>query len=204
MHAALQTWGGVVVHFSGVPPGVSSGLNLTFPDDLRHVINGHAQGGISCSTVRPGDRFEDDLQTRGRNSWGCIGVIVRGRTAWSLVCVDPYDCGSSMLPCGLRTCRQVDMDLAITEVARSLDARRPSDCNEWVMRDYEVLGMLIQPPFSARAFGQFSSREEIVAAFSGQPLYTIKPDGLFEVSPDFQLRRRVPISELYPCEPGEG
>src|SRR4051812_14827329 len=90
----LRRWGGVLVHFSGVPPGVSAGLNLTFPADLQHVIAGNAQGGISCSTVRPGDRFESIPPTSWRNSWGCIGVIVRPQHPWSLVGVDRHDCGS--------------------------------------------------------------------------------------------------------------
>jgi hypothetical protein len=102
VHAALQTWGGVVAHFSGVPPGVPARLHLKFPADLRHVLDGHAQSGIGCSTVRPGDIFEDS-GSRRRNSWGCIAVLVRARTPWSLVCVDAHDCGSFVDSKGIGT-----------------------------------------------------------------------------------------------------
>lgn len=194
VHAALQEWGGVVVHFSGVPPGVTAGLGLSFPDDLRHVINGHAQGGVSCSTVRPRDVFEGPH----RNSWGCIGVIVRGRSPWSLVCVDRSDCGSFMGCDGLRNCAQANSDLTIEHVVLSLQGRSVHSCNEWVMRDYEVLGVLVQPPFSVRVLGDTATRCEIVTAFPDQRLFTIMKDGLFEVSQDFEITRALPISELYP------
>jgi len=194
VHTALTAWGGIVVHFSGVPPGVNAGLNLNFPDDLLHVLDGKAQGGISCSTVRPGDAFEGNT----RNSWGCIGVIVRGRTSWSLAGVDPNDCGSSKQPDGLRYCIHADRDLTLAEVIDSLDSRSPNDCNEWVVRDYDALGVLIQPPCSIRAFGTFATKDEIVSAFSQWPLFTITLDGLYELTPQLELASKIPISKLYP------
>jgi hypothetical protein len=194
VHKALNAWGGIVVHFSGVPPGTSTGLNLQFPDDLKHVLMGNAQGGISCSTVRPGDNFEGPC----RNSWGCIGVIVRGRTPWSLVGVDAHDCGSHMGPDGLRACAQADNDMGIEEVVRSLKDRSTIDCNEWVMRDYDVLGLLLQQPLSARGFGQFATQKEIATVFAGWPWFTIRQDGLYELTSDFQLGRKIPTYELYP------
>jgi hypothetical protein len=194
VHKVLNAWGGMIVHFSGVPPGTSTGLNLQFPDDLKHVLAGNAQGGISCSTVRPGDTFEGPQ----RNSWGCIGVIARGRTPWSLVGVDAHDCGSRMEPDGLRWCVHADADLNLDEVVRSLDDRSATDCNEWVIRDFDVLGILLQPPLSAREFGQVASREQIVAAFAGSPWFTIRPDGIYVVAQNFKLERKASICELYP------
>ncbi len=194
VHKALNTWGGVIVHFSGVPAGVSTGLNLQFPDDLKYILAENAQGGISCSTVRPGDTFEGYY----RNSWGCIGVIVRSRTPWSLVCVHAHDDGSRMGPDGLRVCTQMDSDLSLEEVGRSLQERSATDCNEWVMRDYDVLGILLQHTFSARDFGRCASRNEITAAFAGSPWFTIKQDGLYAVAQDFKVERKVSVCELYP------
>ena len=198
VHKLLLNWGGIVVHFSGVPAGVSSGLNLKFPDDLKHILNGNAQGGISCSTVRPGDVFEDP-ETNKRNSWGCIGVIVRSRSPWSLVCVDSSDCGSKLDAELMRDCMHADGDISLAEVAESLESRQPDDCNEWVMRDFDCLGVLVQPPFSAREFWQFASREEILREFGSYQLYTIAHDGLYEVSRDFILLGKVDISQLYPA-----
>jgi hypothetical protein len=165
VHKVLNAWGGIIVHFSGVPPGTSTGLNLQFPDDLKHVLAGNAQGGISCSTVRPGDTFEDPVNNR-RNSWGCIGVIVRGRTPWSLVGVDVHDCGSRMEPDGLRWCAHADSDICLEEVVQSLEGRSAIDCNEWVMRDYDVLGVLFQPPFTISSRKQFATPKEIAAVFA--------------------------------------
>lgn len=197
VHKVLTSWGGIIVHFSSVPSGLSSGLNLRFPEDLRHVLDGNAQTGISCSTVRPGDLFEDDGTGR-RNSWGCIGVIVRGQTDWSLVCVDPHDCGSFLQPCGFRYCSQADRDMSIDEVVDSLNTRSIFDCNEWVVRDYHVIGVLIQRPFSVRALGEYANPQELISAFGNKPLFTLTRDGLYELTQGLTLKRQVLISELYP------
>lgn len=194
VHKVLNAWGGIIVHFSGVPSGTSTGLNLQFPDDLNHVLTGNAQGGISCSTVRPGDTFEGPQ----RNSWGCVGVIVRGRTPWSLAGVDAHDCGSRMEPDGFRWCIHADTDLNLEEVVRSLDERSVIDCNEWVMRDYDVLGVLFQPPFTISSRKQFAAPKEIAAAFLEWPWFTITRDGLHQLTSDFKLGGKIPIDGLYP------
>jgi hypothetical protein len=198
VHKVLNLWGGIVVHFSGVPAGVSSGLNLQFPDDLKHVLTGNAQGGISCSTVRPGDTFEDPVNNQ-RNSWGCIGVIVRSRDPWSLVCVHPHDDGSHVGLDGLRVCSQIDSDLTLEDVVRSLEDRSVVDCNEWVMRDYDVLGVLFQPPFTVSTRMQFATPREMAAAvFVEWPWFTITREGIYQLTSDFRFGRKLEAGELYP------
>jgi len=196
----LRRWEGIIVHFSGVPPGMSAGTNLAFPADLQYVIAGNAQRGISCSTVRPGDRFEAIPPSTWRNSWGCIGVIVRPQHPWSLVGVDRHDAGSGVPPNGswFRHCKHSDIDLTLREVIDSLHTRDPLDCNEWVMRDYDVLGVLVQPPFSARGFGQCASWNEIATAFSAERLFTLQPNGLYEVNHNGTLGPMISLASLYP------
>lgn len=199
VHKVLTDWGGVIVHFSGVPPGMASGERKDFPDDLKYVLAGSAQGGISCSTVRPGDTFEfQDLETTRRNSWGCIGVIVRARSPWSLVCVHSSDCGSFVHE-GFRYCDQGNNDLSLKEIAESLEARSSNGCNEWVMRDYDCLGVLVQHPYSIRRFGECATPYEILDAFGGWPLYTIFRDNIYAVTGDWKLGDRISILDLYPA-----
>lgn len=200
VHRELQRWGGIIVHFSGVPPGVSAGAGLTFPADLQHVIAGNAQKGIACSTVKPGDVFEITPTYNYRNSWGCIGVVVRSQHPWSLVGATPHDGGSSVPPGsgGFRYCAHSNTDLRIQEVIDSLAGRSPSGPNEWVLRDYEVLGVLIQPPLSVHALGMYATWPQIVAAFPNQKFYTIEPNGLFEVDPGTTQMTPAGVAALYP------
>lgn len=200
VHATLVNWGGVVVHFSGVPAGMLSNFNKAFPDDLLHILAGQAQSGISCSVVRAGDRFEELPGDRRRNSWGCIGVIVRGRTEWSLVCVDAGDCGSFVDGTGFRQCNGANRDLSIREIEGSLYQRSIQDCNEWVMMDYDVVGVLVQPPFSVRSFGDQATEDEIRTYFAHWPLYSFHNGGLYEieVTPELKYKARCDIASLYP------
>jgi hypothetical protein len=197
VHAALVAWRGLIVHFSGVPKLLSSGFSGVFPDDLRNVRDGNAQGGISCSTVRAGDVFEN---TEGnRNSNGCVGLIVRSRSPWSLVGVAVGDAGSSVDPITMeRTCWHANLPLQIDEVQWDLDGRMPDGCNEWVMRDYDVLGLLAQLPLHVHQYGTKATPDELRYAADGLPIYTFRGGVLNEVDSQLALTRAVPICELYP------
>jgi len=74
----------LIVHCSGTPKGVGPGQK-PYPGDLQHVRLGHAQGGISCSVVKPGDRFHGF----GRNSTGSVGLVVAPAEPLSIVAVAP-------------------------------------------------------------------------------------------------------------------
>jgi hypothetical protein len=116
-------------------------------------------------------------------------VIVRPQHPWSLVGVDRHDAGSNVPQNGslFRHCRHSVVDLTLREVIDSLDMRDPLDCNEWVMRDYDVLGVLVQPPFSVRGFGQCASWKEIATAFRAERLFTIQWNSRYPSSPDTVL-----------------
>src|SRR5262249_11671848 len=135
----LRSRNAFIVHFSGTPKG--SGGGKWFPNDLRHVIEGRAMGGLSSSLVRPGDNF------RGfkRNATGSIGVILGLQSKASLVAVDPSDCGSIEDEQGNRTV-QNERDITMEDLARTLDARAVGDYNEWIIRNYDLLGIFAVPP----------------------------------------------------------
>ena len=82
----------LLVHFSGAPKGagLERGAAHLFPTDLRHVVDGHASGGLSCSVVQPGDVF----QGIARNATGSIGLVLDLKSADSLLAVSADDCGS--------------------------------------------------------------------------------------------------------------
>jgi len=66
------------------------------------------------------------------------------------------------------------------------------------MRDYDCLGILVQPPLAVRGIGQFATPEEIAKNFAGNSLFTIRDSGLYEINADLTVLRKVPLSEMYP------
>jgi len=87
------------------------------------------------------------------------------------------------------------------EVRNSLYGRTSDGRNEWVLRDYEVLGVLLQPPYEVRAVGEYATSKEILDAFADQPLYTLRREGLLRVDLDLGPSRHVSIAELYEANP---
>jgi hypothetical protein len=182
-----------------------------YPQDLQHVVAGNAHGGISCSTVRPGDVFREF----DRNATGCIGVIVDLQAPPSLVAVDPYDCGSIEEEDGTRSVLN-EGDITLADLKNSVQNRVSTSYNEWVVRNYIVLGILAVPPFevSVLAVPQYPpevpedmrdsapipdidriSIEEVIANFSGKPVYTMSNGDVILVTTDKPVA--VAVSDIY-------
>ena len=142
VHEFLARRNALIVHFSGTPRG--GGMNHEtshlFPTDLQHVLEQKAMGGLSCSVVRPGDVFAGTC----RNATGSIGVVLGLQFKHSLVAVAPDDCGSIVDACGNRIVAE-EKNIRRDDLERTLDDR--TTYNEWVVRDYKVLGVFAAPPF---------------------------------------------------------
>jgi hypothetical protein len=158
----------LIVHFSGSPPGVSSGVVNYYPDDLRYVIAGRARTGVCCSVVTPSDNFHG---AGTRNALGCVGVVLELCAPESLMAISPSDCGSWVDSDGVRQCEM--KDISITDLDDSLDLR--SGHNEWVIADYRVLGILAVAPFEIwdpTLAVVTTGLADVIAAFPDQPIFT--------------------------------
>lgn len=142
IHSVLAKYNGLIVHFSGAPKGSGADRDNPFPKDLQHVINGCAQGGISCSIVMPGDNFYGI----DRNATGCVGVVIDLQTSKSLVAVDSSDCGSIENDEGVRIVA-CECDITSTEVDESITRRKRTSYNEWVVRNFNVIGIFATQPY---------------------------------------------------------
>ena len=142
VHGVLSSRNALIVHFSGAPKGTGRERGFLYPDDLQHVLQGLANGGISCSTVMPGDVFDGI----GRNATGCIGVIIDLITPESLTSVFHEDCGSIEIVDGIRTVAR-PFDIHIKDVEDSIALRRPGCYNEWVIRDFRCIGIFAVHPY---------------------------------------------------------
>ncbi len=163
----------LIVHFSGVPPMSRTWEDpRPYPEDLQNVIRGGAMGGICCSVVCAGD----DFTTNNRNACGNVGVIVGLQCKHSLVAVDPTDCGSSCNKGGFREVNRPS-DITVPALQKTLTER--SGWNEWVVRDYVVLGIFFIEPYlvwrdagCGNSAEVASSPEEISSTFPGQRSFT--------------------------------
>lgn len=141
VHNILQRHSALIVHFSGAPKGSGVERGHLYPQDLYHVNNGMAMGGVSCSVVCPTDVFHGDK----RNAMGCIGLVLDLTESNSLVAVSPHDCGS--IEISGKRCVEHEVNISTIDVEKSITNRQPGSHNEWVLRDFKVLGVFAVYPF---------------------------------------------------------
>jgi len=202
----------LLVHFSGAPKGAGVKRGHLFPKDLLHVIAGHANGGLSCSIVRPGDVFNG----YARNAMGSVGVVLDPRTSRSLTAVDPHDCGSMEDADGNRNVPQ-ERDITPRDLEDSLDRRPKGDYNEWVVRDFQVRGVFASscPEVSELSVPEYPEEmpddmrdsipspsfrkvavEELFRTFRDLPLYSFSSTGIVRCRPDGSIL--INVAEIYP------
>lgn len=171
----------LIVHFSGCPKGTGPGQEA-YPKDLLKVYSGGAQGGISCSVVKPGDQFHGDI----RHGTGSVGLVIALTEANSLIAVSAHDAGSYLENGVRRVAKEVGIETADLENSFSARGER---YNEWVVRDFEVIGMFVAepasiwqeaavetppdfPPLPPQGQPVSISLHEIAADFKELPIYT--------------------------------
>lgn len=132
----------LIVHFSGAPKGAGAvRKDHLFPNDLLHVINMKATGGVSSSVVLPNDNFHGV----NRNATGCIGVILGLKGRESLEDANCEDCGSIEDEHGNRnSCNP--RDISLDELERTITERPIGKYNEWIVKNYKVLGIFAKIP----------------------------------------------------------
>jgi hypothetical protein len=210
VHAFLRKYKALVVHFSGAPKGSGKGRGYFFPSDLRHVIEGNAMGGISCSVVIPGDVFSGP----DANATGSIGVVVDLRTPASLVGADASDLGSFEDENGNRTILH-EAELTVADLEDTLTGRGKGEYNEWVVRDFTVLGIFAASPFEVSKQQRITYHDEtpdylnrddlhIISApidphslettFPGQPIFAFHEGDIVRIDGH---RRKVAHSDIY-------
>ncbi|WP_186148005.1 hypothetical protein [Burkholderia gladioli] len=183
----------LIIHYPGTQKSVGSGQEA-YLEDLKNVWWSHARGGISCSVVKPGDRF----RRSGRHDIGGVGLVIGFTGANSLVAVAAHDAGSFVVH-GERLVSE-EVDIGIADLERSLSARGDSH-NEWVVRNFKVIGVFVAepattwrevqmqiPPGLGGMASQFVSQEvsislsQIAADFKGLPIYTFSEGGILQWS----------------------
>lgn len=165
--------------------GVDTGR--LYPKDLHHCISGGAQGGLSCSVIQPDDAY-DVTNGNHANCIGSIGVIVRPRSAESIVWARAFDLGTNKDSTLKRVSVYEPLDLSLEELAASLTDRPPDRHNEWVVRDYDVIGIFAVSPFHVWAHREISSiagAEKIPNFLIGSDNYDSRKSSLDAILDEF-------------------
>ena len=146
VYDVLREHQALLVHFSGCPKGAGAEReDHLYPHDLQSVLDGKAHSGLSCSTVMPRDCFGGF----DRNATGCVGALLGLQSGDSLKAVSAGDCGSALIA-GVREIGLADT-VTLDSVVRSISNRKPGHYNEWIVANYEVLGLFAAAPFEVSA-----------------------------------------------------
>lgn len=147
IHAVLGKHDALIVHFSSSMELVGGSHDSPgYPQDLENVLGGRTQGGLSCSTVKPGDRFGGF----NSNATGCIGVVLRPNTDLSVSDVVDGDAGTTTNSTLERTGR-TEADTGRDALEQSIKCRPHNAWNEWTVCDFEPIGIFAAPPFEVRS-----------------------------------------------------
>lgn len=185
----LENKKALIVHFSGAPKGSGKERHKFFPDDLKHVLLGKAQGGVSCSIVMPGDNFHGFK----RNATGSIGLVLTLCEPDSLVAVSKHDCGSRELDDGTRIVEN-PTDITIQDVEDSITQRPPGCYNEWVLRNYDFEGIFAVAPFDYSCIRHLPYPEDMPDWLrSDKPEIVIEETNISEIRTRFFAGSKLPL-----------
>jgi hypothetical protein len=184
VYGLLRKYDALIIHFSGFRADEDRPERL-FPDGLRNAITSRAME-LSCCVIGPRDDFT-------RHSWGCIGLVLGFQNKYSLVAADPHDCGSLEENVAGLIVRKVQKlkDLTLTDLEATITKR--TSHNEWVVKDYVVLGMFAHPPYIAG--DRYVKLQDLLNDFPDQPIFSFKDGSIYRCFPE--PRGPIGHSEIY-------
>lgn len=176
--AKLEARQALIVHFSAHAV-MREGLD--FPTDLKQVLSGIQSWPLSCSVLTPA--HEMDVT-------GSVGVVLEPRTAEDVLRVHHGDAGAFD---EAGTNQSLGAPLSEKSFDASIDDTVPGTYNEWRVRGARPVGIFVLDPANILVRQRFTYEgpygpEEAVAhglisltavraAFPGQPVWTMTPDG---------------------------
>jgi len=189
VHEVLRAHGAFLVHFSSFPPMGSLDIEARpYPSDLIAVGNRECPGGICCSTIMPRDNFAG-----GGNASGYIGLLLRPVSDRSIIAASHEDIGSNVVN-GVREYRKPLDPVLKSDLESSITERAENAWNEWIVDDYEPVGVITVGP--GAAYGAVDQTPEQLRETFGFPVYRFDDGRLFRLHGD----RWLPADhgELYP------
>lgn len=189
VHEVLRAHGAFLVHFSSYPPmGSLDSEGRAYPSDLIAVGNRECPGGICCSTITPRDNFAG-----GGNASGYIGLLLRPVSDRSILAASHEDVGSYVVN-GVRQYLRPLAPVLKSDLENSITQRAENAWNEWIVDDYEPVGVITVGEGAACGAGE-PTPEQLRDTF-GFPVYRFDDGRLFRLHGDRWLAAEH--GELYP------
>lgn len=130
----------VLVHFSTV---MARDPSRYFPVDMKNAMS-LTGVGLSFSTIQKGDTF-DPMDNGKGGAEGAVGILADIVPTTQVVKVHPSDMGSLVMG---GTASGLGVAPSPQACADSIDLRQRS--NEWLVQDYNVVGIFVLPPLLVR------------------------------------------------------
>ena len=139
---------GLIVHFSTSPSMHKE--DAYYPHDLQTALTNPCckTKGLSCSVVTPHDIFDGDSPFVP----GYVGIILDPRSRRSIVSCSTHDGGDCRnLQTGMVEGELEHVDISADLLCETIDGR--TGYNNWLVKDFTVLGILALPPFKVEVIG---------------------------------------------------
>ena len=166
----------VPVHFATV---MADYKDFRFPKSLLNALTLTGEA-LSFATIQPGDKF-CPLPGKESGAPGSVGILVDVGPETTVESVCPEDSGSSELG-------SFGKFATAENCAESIDKRTTS--NEWRIRDYQPLGIMVLEPIVVPVFRNIDgakipdeisiSFEEAIEPFTDQRIFSVNESGFHE------------------------
>lgn len=180
VRSLLSSHEGLIVHFS-TSPSMHAQPDGHYPSDLHTALTSACcrNGGLSCSIVTPSDPFTGDAPFVP----GYIGIILDPKGSHSIVSCSTVDGGDIR---DLKSCTVTgelqNIDLYLDDLEGTITER--SAYNNWLVKDYDILGVLALPPFRVETIhnhvhlgiirgSTHTDIRQVAAEFPGLSIYTV-------------------------------
>jgi hypothetical protein len=176
--AKLAARKALIVHFSAHAV-MREGLD--FPTDLLQILEGNQPWPLSCSVLTPAHKMDVT---------GSVGVVLEPRTAEDVLRVHHTDAGAYDVA---GSNESLGAPLSDASFDASIDRVAPGDYNEWRVRGARPVGIFVLDPTNILVRQKYAfegpdgpaevvaplpiSLDAVRAMFSGQPIWTMTPDG---------------------------
>jgi hypothetical protein len=197
LHALLVQRSAFLGHCAGFAKGVGDVVTNSYGHLERLQKAATEDFELSCSTIRPGDGFDNGNYT------GKVGLVLCPRQPDSITYACFKDGGTGIDPTIPGRRKHVRISLALNDIERAIDDRTPGRYNELCVLDYEVRGVFCELPIQYIAGGELENLTlaDVANAFPGHALFRVFR-GQLQRFPDPLRSEAVdsptPVSTFYP------
>lgn len=188
LHLLLKSYPAFIAHCASTP-GMVGVRQEKYMSPYDCIEGAKDQNGLSCSIIKPMDGRDNDRA----NYTGDLGVILRCRSKNSILRLDKQDAGDA----------NAEMQVELADAVKSIIHRHPCEYNEWVLKDYEIIGAFANKGginfYDAQGTLQFYSYKDVRNSLPAcYPLYALDNGLLWNTDSNGTPLKLADYHHLYP------